>query len=722
MIDDPPRASALVPAWAVGATAVFVLSAASTVHAQQAPVTRPSATPATTLDAVEVLGRRRPLSDFPGSVTVLDGDVLRDGQRQVSLAESLVRAPGITVLDRQNYAQDLQVQSRGFGARSTFGIRGIRLVVDGIPASAIDGQGQAAGFALGALDRIEVLRGPLALQYGNAAGGAIVGYTDLDLPQVAAVDGWWGGDGSHRVAARTDGANADDAWRWRVHGSHFRTDGQRPHSAAERTQLAAVAQWSPRQGERVRIVLNSLSQPDTQDPLGLTRQDWERDPRGTVAAATTFNTRKRIDNHQLGLRWQRDYAPGREAWVGGYGVRRDVVQFLAIPAGAQAAPSSSGGVIDLGRSSAGIDLGHRWSHAAGTVAIGLELTRLDEARRGYENFIAGADGNRLGVRGRLRRDESNLVDGREVFVAGDLRLSPQWSVLGAARHSRLHFDSRDRYFAPGNGDDSGALDYREWSASLGIARAFASGELFTSAGRGFETPTVTELAYRPDGGAGFHRELSPSNYLSAEIGARWRFAAGNASVAAYRIDGNDEIVPADSRGGRASFANAGRTRRDGIEFGASGGLGQWSYAVAANVLRARFVEPFGYRVSTGAATTVRTVAAGNRVPGVRGADGFAELAWRDAGDRFTAAIEARISDRIPADDRNTDAAPGSMVTAARLEWRPSGPVGWHGFARIDNLFDRATIGSVIVNDGNGRYFEPAARRSVTVGLGWRGRR
>ena len=724
MSDASKQSRASYLHWVVGATALLIVLMPSLAKAQDGRRDETSAIPATTLDTVEVLGRRRPLSDFPGSVTVLEGDVLRDGQRQISLAESLVRVPGITVLDRQNFAQDLQVQSRGFGARSTFGIRGIKLVVDGIPASAIDGQGQAATFLLGALDRIQVLRGPLALQYGNAAGGAIVGYTDLDDQQRAAVDGWWGSDTSHRIGARTDGATADDSWRWRLQGSHFRSGGARPHSAAERSQLAAVAQWSPRDGERVRVVLNSLSQPDTQDPLGLTREAWRRDPHGTDQAAIDFNTRKRIDNHQLGLRWQHDYPAGREAWLGGYAIQRDVVQFLSIPAGAQNAPSSAGGVIDLGRTSRGVELGHRWSGASGALAVGVELSRLDEARRGYENFVgSNLVDSRLGVRGRLRRDENNRVDGREAYFGGDLRLSPRWTALGAARHSRLHFESSDRYLAPGNGDDSGVLDYRESSASLGIARTLAKGEVFASVGRGFETPTITELAYRPDGGAGFNRELSPSHFESAEVGARWRFATGSASVAAYRIDGDDEIVPADSRGGRASFANAGRTRRDGIEFGASGTLGgYWSYAIAANWLRARFVDTFSYRVTTSGQTSTRTVATGNRVPGIPRADGFVELAWHDRGDRITIAAETRVNDRIATDDRNTDAAPGRAVITMRLEWRPLGPTGWHGFVRVDNLFDHDTIGSVIVNDGNKRYFEPGAGRSVTVGLGWRATR
>ncbi|MEJ7746294.1 MAG: TonB-dependent receptor [Luteimonas sp.] len=674
-------------------------------------------TDAKTLDTVHVVGRARPLSEFPGAVSVINGDTLRDGQRQVSMAESLARVPGITVLDRQNYAQDLQIQSRGFGARSTFGIRGIKLIVDGIPSSAADGQGQAGNFSLGSLDRIEVLRGPLALQYGNAAGGAIIASTDLDggTARGVALDGWIASDDVYRAALRIDGASANAAWRWRVQGSRFETDGERPHSAAERSQFNAVAQWSPRAGESVRVVLNALSQPQTHDPLGLTRAQWLRDPHGTDPAAAMFDTRKSTENHQIGLRWQREYATGRAFWLGGYGIQRAVVQFLALPVGAQIPSSNSGGVIDLGRRSSGIDAGHRWSSARGAVAIGIEAGQLDETRRGHENFVGGV----LGVRGRLRRDEDNRVRNRELYLIGDWHPADRWILLGAVRHARLSFASDDHFIAPGNVDDSGRFDYSETAASFGVARAFANGEVFASIGRGFETPTITELAYRPDGAAGFNRSLIPAHVVSAEVGTRWRFASVEASIAAYRIDGDDEIVPALSRGGRASFANAGRTRRDGIEASLAGTLGsQWSYSLAANAIRARFVEAFSFLVATGAQTTTRTVAAGNRIPGILRADGFGELVWHDRSDRFVAALEARVSDRIATDDRNSDSAPGYARVSTRFEWRGHAS-GWHGFARVDNLFDRKYVGSVIVNEGNERFFEPGAGRSFTLGIGWR---
>jgi len=697
----------------MSAAGALALLGVAVAYAQDTPPAN-----AVTLDAIEVIGARRPLSDFPGSAAVIEGIALHEGQRQVNLSEALQRVPGITVLDRQNYAQDLQIQSRGFGARSTFGIRGIKLIVDGVPSSALDGQGQAANFPLGALDRIEVLRGPLALHYGNAAGGAIVGYTELTGHDEQAIDGWIGDDRSHRMSLRSDGVGANGRWRWRLQGSHFVTDGERPHSAAERAQLDGVAEWSPREGERLRLVFNGLTQPDTQDPLGLTRGQWQREPHGTDPVAIAFDARKRIDNHQFGLRWNRGTGAGREIWIGAYEIRREVEQFLALPQIAQLAPSSAGGVIDLGRRSVGFDMGHRWDGERGALAIGIEAGQLDEARRGHENFI----GDQLGVRGRLRRDEDNRIRSHEAYVVGDVHLAGHWTLLSALRHTRLRFSSDDHYQAPGNGDDSGRIDYVKTAAALGVARAFDHGEVFASAGRGFETPTVTELAYRPDGVAGFNRDLRPARLVSAEIGARWRFDAADASVTLWRIEGDDEVVPAESRGGRASFANAGRTRREGIEAGFGGVLGErWSYSIAANWMRAQFIEDFAFRVATGGQISVRDVAAGNRIPGIPRADGFAELVWREASGRVSAALEARISDRIATDDRNTDSAPGYARYALRLNWRARETGGWHGFARIDNLFDRDHVGSVIVNEGNGRFFEPGAGRSITLGWGWESR-
>ncbi len=680
------------------------------------------------LDTIRVIGTRRPLSALPGSASVLDSDALREGQRQVNLSEALQRVPGFTALDRQNYAQDLQIQSRGFGARSTFGIRGIRLIVDGIPASAADGQGQAAAFPLLSLDRIEVLRGPLALLYGNAAGGAIVGSSQLDAASGIEADAWFGTNASHRAAVRLDARTdaRDDArdvaqdWRLRASASVFATDGARAHSAARREQFNTVAEWAPREGDTLRVVVNALRQPQAQDPLGIDRATYRRDPHATDPVAAQFDTRKTVADEQLGLRWRRERANG-EWWVGGYGGQREIVQFLAVPIVAQRAASSAGGVIDLRRESRGFDFGRRWQATRGSVAIGLDANALREQRRGYENF-SGSDPATatLGVRGRLRRDERNRVDAIDAFAVGDIAFAPEWTALVGLRRSWLRFDSNDRYLV--NGDDSGGRRDTGDAWSLGVVHAVAQGELYANVGRGFETPTLTESAYRPDGGAGFNRQLRNARNDAFEIGGRWRSDDGahRVELALYRIDGRDEIVPALSRGGRASFANAGATRRIGVEFALSGPLSErWRYALAASWIDARFVEDYAFRVATGTQVAVREVEAGARIPGIPRADVFAELAWRSRDERWSSAFELRALGEIAVDDRNTDNAEGHARLAWRGQWSPRANAPWSVYARLDHLSDRAQIGSVIVNEANGRYFEPAPGREFTLGVRWR---
>jgi iron complex outermembrane recepter protein len=679
-------------------------------------------TGATDLDTIRVVAAPRSLSQLPGTASVLDAETLRDGQRQVNLSEALQRVPGITALDRQNYAQDLQIQSRGFGARSTFGIRGIRLVVDDLPASAADGQGQAAAFPLSTLDRVEVLRGPLALLYGNASGGAIVGRSVLDAPSGIEADAWAGNHAARRFALRADAkpSFADDALRLRLGANAFETDGVRAHSATRRRQFNAVGEWTPREGDSLRLMANALRQPLAQDPLGLDRATYRRDPQATDPVAVQFDTRKTIDESQMGLQWRSERATG-EWWLGAYGGRREIEQFLSIPIVAQRAASSAGGVIDLGRDSRGIDAGRRWRSARGSLAVGVEANALREQRRGYENFIGTDPATAtLGVRGRLRRDERNRVDTVDAYAVADMRIATDWTALAGVRRSRMRFDSDDRFLA--NGDDSGGRRETADAWSLGIVRALAHGEWYLNRGRGFESPTLVESAYRPDGEAGFNRELRNARSDAWEAGARWRSADGvhRGEIALYRIDGRDEIVPAFSRGGRASFANAGATRRLGVEVAVSGALSeQWRYALAASWIDATFVEDFEFRVATGTQVSLRQVEAGARIPGIPRADAFAELLWRSQDGRWSSAFEVRARGAIAVDDRNTDFAAGHARFAWRGQWRPRADAPWSVYARIDHLSGRAQIGSVIVNEANGRFFEPAADREFTLGLRWR---
>ena len=653
-------------------------------------------------DAVVVTATRapQPSLQIPASVDRISADEIREGRPQVNLSESLGRVPGIVVQNRQNYAQDLQISSRGFGARSTFGVRGIRLIADGIPATMPDGQGQAATFSLSSAERIEVLRGPFSALYGNAAGGVIAIET-RDGPEVPT--------GEARFLA-----GSYDTWRagllfggqWRALNaigdvSRFETDGYRAHSAARRDHLNTKLRYRASDDTSLTLVANSLRQPDTQDPLGLSRADFEEDPRQVHPNALLFDTRKTVNQDQLGATAAHRLRSGRiEATV--YGGERFVEQFLAIPLFVQnASPTHSGGVVNLDRTYGGGALRYFTDISRVKLSLGVEHERMDERRRGFNN--------ENGVAGILRRDEDNEVTSTDVYAQAEWRMSERWSLHGGARHSRVRFESRDSFISASNPDDSGERAFSATTPVAGVLyRASPRLSLYGNIGRGFETPTFVELAYRRDG-SGLNFELDASRSRHAELGVKAILASAlRVNAAVFDIVTDNEIVVDTNTGGRAIFKNAGHTDRRGFEIGAETVLGgAWEARAAWSYLEATFREGF--------ATGTQAVPAGSRLPGVPRSQLYGELRYR-RGSLF-AQVEGLARSRVPVNDQNSEFAAGFAVFNAMAGLMHEGR-GWRvsEFVRIDNLADRDYAGSVIVNETNGRFYEAAPGRNFTIGV------
>lgn len=676
---------------------------------------------AVTLDRLEVTVARVPgvaAFELPASITevTLDGSAARAGN---ALSEALDGIPGVAARERQNLAQDTQLSIRGFGARSTFGVRGLRVFVDGIPATMPDGQGAVSHVSMAGAGRIEVMRGPFSALYGNSSGGVI---------QVHSAEGEGAPSGHAMVAAGRDDARTasaslrggGDRIGYALAGSHFETDGWRDHSAARRESLNALVRVALPGDARLSLVANHFDAPDAQDPLGLTWAQVQQDPRQATSVAHQYDTRKTTRQGQLGLRLDQPLAAGHALALVAHGGRREVEQFLAIPPSAQANPLNAGGNIDLDGRFHGADLRWQWDGelagraAAFTAGAGADRQRQD--RHGYENFV----GSQLGVRGALRRDEVNRAASDDVYAQGWWRFADRWSVLAGARHSRVRFEAEDRYVTATNPDDSGRVTHSETTPVAGITFAATDDvRLYASTGRGFETPTFNELGYRADGGAGLAFDLRPATSDNVEVGARWRSATGaRVDAALFRADTDDEIAVARNVGGRSSFRNVGRARREGFELAGTLPLGEaWALSVAWTWLDARFVDGFPVCTGSGCTNPTTLVRAGARIPGTARQQAFARLQWRPAG--WTFALEGSASGDMVADDAGTARAPGHVLAhlEAARDWR-AGRGTLRGFARVDNLFDATYIGSVIVNEGNARYYEPGPGRGLLLGLRW----
>ena len=670
------------------ALAAFAACASAPVWAQAGPAVTD------TLVVTATRGEARAF-DVPASVSTVDAETIRAAGPQVNLSEALARVPGITVLNRQNYAQDLQLSIRGFGARSTFGIRGVRLIVDGIPATMPDGQGQASNVSLPSAARIEVLRGPLAILYGNAAGGVVQVFTKAGAEQpTSSVSGAGAAYDTLRYGAGF--AATAGAHDFLVDASHFETDGYRNHSSAERVVANAKWTWQWSAATRIDAVVNVLDQPLALDPLGLTRAQWEQDPRQAPAVAFTQDASKAVRQRQLGatLRHDRDAATAIEARA--YAGTRSLDNKLSTPLVNQLPPTSSGGIVSFERLYYGgaVQLSRRvalGNDSSARFVAAVEYDRMDDDRQGYIN--------NAGVRGMLRRDEDDLVHNVDALLQASFDIGARWSAVAGVRASRVQFETADRYVAPGNPDDSGMIDYRSTNPVGGITwHATPQWNVYANAGRGFETPTFTEIAYRNEG-TGLNTDLKASRSDHAELGTKWRAASGHAVEAAlFGIRAHDEIVVDTNVGGRSTFRNAGSTTRRGVE---AMYQAAWSASVRTYVsftaLNARFDN-------------------GKRLPGTPERSAFAELEVAP-GAGWRAAFEVVHVGRIHVNDANEDAAPSRTVLNLRAGTR----VRWGAFEvqplfRLDNATDRRYAGSVIVNEAQRRFFEPAPGRTWMLSI------
>ncbi|HVY65071.1 MAG TPA: TonB-dependent receptor, partial [Gammaproteobacteria bacterium] len=651
--------------------------------------------------------------DVPVSIEAFDKNTIQDGQPQVNLSETVGRSPGVVANTRQNYAQDLQISIRGFGARSTFGIRGVRLYTDGVPLTMPDGSGQAANVDLSSAQRVEVMRGPFSALYGNSSGGVISVFTE-DGPKDFGISTslWTGSFGTTRLGAKIGGEAGKANYILDV--DRFDTDGFRDHSATTRETFNGKVRLDLSDRSHLTFIGNYLNQPDTQDPLGLTLAQMNTDREQAGNGAIAQNTRKDIRNSQTGVVFEHALSATDTIRVLGYYGTRDVTQWLALTFAGR-------GVVDLGRDFSGEDF--RWTRQTMinnrpfTLSAGVNYDVMYEARKGFTNAA--------GVSGALGRDEDNKVANLDPYAQMQWSFADRWALHAGVRRSHVEFTTQDHFITPTNGDDSGSVSYSKTLPVVGIVASVSPRvNVYANVGRGFETPTFAELAYRSVSATatGFNFGLRPAETSNSELGMKAVINDKTRVTAAlFRTRTQNEIVTLVNQAGRSVFQNVDRTLREGFELAYDTRFNQkLSASLSYTSLRAEFANAF-LTCGTSAACTVPNLAVpnGNRIPGVPRQFLFGELLWQShKPSGFSTALEMHKTDRIYTTDLNDEAAPAYTL----FNWRASLAQQKHGgwsfneFMRVDNLFDRTYVGSVIVNASNGQYYEPAPGRTFVIGF------
>ncbi len=659
-----------------------------------------------TLSPVVITATRQAQNSFdlPIAIDVVEEKDIKNGQLQMQLSESLIRVPGITAQNRTQQAQDPQISSRGFGSRSAFGVRGVRVYLDGIPLTMPDGQGQPGVADLSAIKSIEVMRGPFSSLYGNSSGGVIQMFTQdaPATPTIGATTMFGSYDTKRNVL---EAAGQSEGVEYMLNVSNFESDGYRDHSRSDKQMATAKFKFHISGDTKLTTLINWFEQ-DAQDPLGLTRAVVKNDRKGNVEAATRANTQVSRSHTQVGFNLEHQINESNKLSFIPYVGTRKNSQILPF-----SFTGSNARTSEIERSFYGTDL--RWDNngwifgKAYNISLGLNYGKSEDNRLDTNTQLSDAPAS---VR---NRDEKNISTNYDRYIQGKIAASESIDIHAGVRRTKVNLEVKDNFIA-GFGDNSGSVSYNKTNPVIGaVWKVNPALNVYTNYGRGFETPTFIEAAYNSTtSGATPNLNLKPSTSENFEVGTKAYLTDNTkANLTLFYIKTNDEIVVSQiDFANRSIFTNANKSIRKGAEASLESTFANnISTYFAYTLLDAKFDSAFN--------SANGLIESGNRIPGTYSNQIYGEVSWRYAPLGFYTALEARYNSKVYVNDRNTDSASSYTIYNIRAGFQQT-LNNWvfKEFLRLENLTDKEYIGSVRINDANSRFFEPSAERNYLLGL------
>lgn len=649
--------------------------------------------------------------DLPVAIDVVDQKDIQDGLLQLQLSESLIRIPGVSAQDRTNQAQDPKISSRGFGARASFGVRGIRLYVDGIPLTMPDGQGQPGVVDLSSIRSVEVMRGPFSALYGNSSGGVIQMLSEKapKTPEVGATVMFGSYDTKRQIMKA---AGTTENIEYFISASNLETDGYRDHDSGQKEAATANFKFNISDTTKLTALVNWFDQ-KAEDPLGLTRAEAFSDPKSAAPSAITSNTRVYRSHTQVGFNLNHAFNDNNAINVMTYVGTRENEQYLGLTPSFPAFANGRASIIS--RDFWGTDV--RWdnngmlSTMPYNVSLGLNYGKMIDARTDInaDNGIKRS----LSAPQSLNRDEDNIATNFDQYIQGKLSVTDAVDLHAGARHSKVRMKVEDKLITGPGTDNSGSVEYQKTTPVIGaVWKVSPAVNLYANYGRGYETPTFFELAYNSTAtSATPNLGLKPSESENYEIGAKALISdSTQVNLNLFRITTKNELVVAEFDKGRSVFTNANDTKRTGAEISIESQFeNNISTYFSYSLLNAKYDSAF-----TG---FYGLVDAGNRIPGTYKTQLYGEVAWKYTPLGFSTAFEGRHNSKVYVDDQNRDTAPSYTIFNLRAGFEQN-LTNWKfkEYLRVENMFDKEYIGSVRIGDSGDRFFEPAADRNYLLGL------
>ena len=650
--------------------------------------------------------------DLPFAISETRPDSARPGQAHLLLDQTLFLLPGVTVANRNNPSQDPRISIRGFGARSSFGVRSVRILRDGMPLTLPDGQTPVDYLDLESVGRVETIRGTASALYGNAGGGVIdIRSAGPPIAPVAAqLRSWFGDYGTRRVTADVGGST--DAMFYQANVGHTLADNFRLYSHQELTngylRVGATAAGTD-------FVLQGLGldMPTAQNPGALTLSQFDGNPRLPDSASVRKHARKVVHQTQFGLSATRPFSETRdgELFAQVYGGTRDLYNPLTFA------------VVDVGRAQYGggvraivpFDLGVRQR-----FSVGADAALQSDLRKNWANCNAvtantaacPTASTQPAEKGVLQLDQREIVSSLGPYIRDELQAGDHVNLSAGVRADYIRFEVQDHFLLDGR-DDSGARTLHAVSPMAGaVVKLGALSALYANVGSAFETPTTTELGNQPNGNAGLNFDLKPQFSATYETGLKGSlFSRLQYDVALFDTEVRDELIPYEVPGGsgRTYYRNAGRTRREGLELEGGADVGPLMLSAAYTYSHFRFRD-----FLSGAAQF-----AGNVIPGIPEQQVQASATWRHTF--FFATIEGLAKSAVYVDDANSARAAGFAVYNLRFGGEGLGTMAWVSpMVSIQNLLDKHYVGSVAINAAGtpttAKFYEPASGRTILLGL------